>query len=236
MFAKDGPTLFELIHQALVSTRQGYDMLAPKFDTTPFRTPDVLLEPAIAAIGPVDSALDVCCGTGAAMRFLKPLCRRTLFGIDFSTGMLNIAKERMAGIEGSAEVSFVNADVLEMNYESEFDLAVCFGALGHFDIPDQRPFLRRVRRALKPGGRFAFVTAAHPPRFSRVNLVLRVFNGVMRIRNALLKPPFIMYYLTFLLPEVEGLLKEEGFEVEVRSDIFPAPYQRACLVIATANK
>ena len=29
MFGKDGPGFFELIHQALVSTRQGYDMLAP---------------------------------------------------------------------------------------------------------------------------------------------------------------------------------------------------------------
>src|SRR5580658_7046945 len=66
MFAKDGPTLFELICQALTSTSRGYDLLAPKFDLTPFRTADAVLEPSIQAIGPVDSALDLCCGTGAA--------------------------------------------------------------------------------------------------------------------------------------------------------------------------
>ncbi|HLX64119.1 MAG TPA: class I SAM-dependent methyltransferase [Planctomycetota bacterium] len=259
MFAKDGPTFFELIHQALVSTRHGYDLLAPKFDLTPFRTPDAILEPAINALGPVDSALDICCGTGAAMRFLIPLCRREFVGIDFSEGMLEIAKKYLAPASSPApnsafsthdlspsthdsspstqdsapSTSFVHADVLEMSFDSQFDLAVCFGALGHFDIPDQRNFLRHVRKALKPGGRFAFITAPHPPRFSRVNLVLRAFNAIMRIRNTLLKPPFIMYYLTFLLPEVEALLKEEGFSVEIRADIFHAPYHRNCLVIAT---
>ena len=44
MFHPQGPTFFELASQALSSTRQGYDLLAPKFDFTPFRTPDLILE------------------------------------------------------------------------------------------------------------------------------------------------------------------------------------------------
>ena len=65
MFDKDGPTLLELAKQALSSTRDGYDLLAPKFDKTPFRTPDVIIEKTFETLGePVGSALDVCCGTG----------------------------------------------------------------------------------------------------------------------------------------------------------------------------
>ena len=44
MFHPKGPSFFELVEQALSSTERGYDLLAPKFDYTPFRTPDEILE------------------------------------------------------------------------------------------------------------------------------------------------------------------------------------------------
>ena len=236
MFGKDGPTLFELLHQALVSTRHGYDLLAPKFDVTPFRTPDEILVPAISAVGSVDTALDVCCGTGAAMMHLKPHCGQRLVGVDFSSAMLRKAAEHMADIPGSARVEFVEADALAMTFDAEFDVVTCFGALGHILPKDQPAFLRGIRRALKPGGRFVFVTVPHPKMFSRANILYRSFDTIMAIRNALIRPPFIMYYLNFLLPEIEVLLKKEGFEVEVRRDVFEAPFGRACLVIATRTE
>ncbi|MCM2386961.1 SAM-dependent methyltransferase, partial [Streptomyces sp. CWNU-1] len=43
MFTSSGPTFRELTVQALSSIERGYDLLAPKFDATPFRTPDRLL-------------------------------------------------------------------------------------------------------------------------------------------------------------------------------------------------
>ena len=233
MFGKNGPTFFELIHQSLCSTSRGYDLLAAKFDATPFRTPDDVLEPSVSAIGRVGSALDVCCGTGAAMRLLLPLCRERLVGIDFSPGMLAQASEKLAAVEGEASVQFVEADVMEMAFQCEFDVVTCFGALGHILPRDERLFLRLVHRALKPGGRFVFVTGPHPPVLSLPSLIMRSFNAIMKIRNALLKPPFIMYYLTFLLPEIAIMLKEEGFKVETRTDVFPDPYRKFCLVIAS---
>ncbi len=243
MFGKNGPTFWELMRQALSSTRTGYDLIAPKFDLTPFRTPDSVLEPTIAVIGPVDAALDVCCGTGAAMRILRPLCQTRLVGLDFSEGMLAQARGRMElethtapqGEGANApRVEFVQADALAMPFEAEFDAAVCFGALGHILPQDQSAFARQIYQALRPGGRFVFVTAAPPPPYSFASLILRLFNLVMKVRNALLKPPFIMYYLTsFLLPDVQTLLENEGFTVEVRAGLLPAPFGRYSVVIAT---
>ena len=43
MFHGPGPTFFELARQVLSSTERGYDLLAPKFDLTWFRTPDRLI-------------------------------------------------------------------------------------------------------------------------------------------------------------------------------------------------
>ena len=43
MFHPEGPSVLELTNQWLSSTQLGYDLLAPKFDYTPFRTPDSVL-------------------------------------------------------------------------------------------------------------------------------------------------------------------------------------------------
>ena len=89
MFHPQGPTVWELLVQGLSSTEQGYDLLAPKFDSTPFRTPEAILGPAMAQLGgpaSIATALDMCCGTGAALSHLRPLCRDRVVGIDLSQG------------------------------------------------------------------------------------------------------------------------------------------------------
>lgn len=235
MFGKEGPTLLELLHQALCSTERGYDLLAPKFDATPFRTPDEILTPTIDAIGPMDAALDLCCGTGAAMRLLKPNCRTRLTGVDFSQGMLAQAERRLWDAPGEVRPELIHGDIFDLRYSAEFDVVTCFGALGHVPPSQERAFLRIVRQALNSGGRFVFVSGNQPSVLSVAGIALRTFNGVMHIRNALLKPPFIMYYLTFVLPEVETLLSEEGFRVEICTGLFSSPFERYKLVIATKS-
>ena len=42
-----------------------------------------------------------------------------------------------------------------------------------------------------------------------------------------------MYYLTFLLPRARALLEARGFALEVRRGLFPAPFERYLLVLAT---
>lgn len=69
-----GPTLRELAVQALSSVERGYDLLAPKFDATPFRTPDWMLAATITALrehGPFERGLDVCTGTGVGLELLE---------------------------------------------------------------------------------------------------------------------------------------------------------------------
>src|SRR5688572_8371473 len=111
MFHPDGPSFFELARQALSSTEAGYDLLAPKFDVTPFRTPDAVIRQTLAEVGdPVAAAIDLCCGTGAGLAALYPLCRRRLVGVDMSRGMLAEAKRRLAGHAAPPELELVRAD------------------------------------------------------------------------------------------------------------------------------
>ncbi len=236
MFHRRGPTFFELAQQCLSSVEHGYDLLAPKFDHTPFRTPEVVLQKALEQVGPPGSigrALDVGCGTGAAMRHLRPLCRQEVVGVDLSRGMLEEARRRQADAPGEATLTFVQGNALEMTYEAEFDAVTSFGALGHFLEEDQPWLVRCIARALRPGGRFVFVTAEPPPVLSASYWVGRGFNAAMHVRNALRKPPFIMYYLTFLVPRARELLEAQGFEVDVREGLLPRPFLDYRIVVAT---
>jgi ubiquinone/menaquinone biosynthesis C-methylase UbiE len=236
VFHPEGPTLRELARQAFSSTEKGYDLLAPKFDRTPFRTPDELLEPLARAIGgerSIEAALDVCCGTGAMMRWLRPLCRTRVVGVDFSAGMLEVARRELASAPGAAEVELLKADALGLPFEAAFDVATSVGAFGHVRKQDEERFVRGIARSLRPGGRFVFATAEMPSVASPGWWVSRGFNAAMHVRNAVVRPPFHMYYLTFLWPHVRPLLERGGFDVEARRDVFAAPFGRYLLVVAT---
>ncbi|MCS0603826.1 class I SAM-dependent methyltransferase [Streptomyces sp. LP11] len=216
MFGPEGPSLRELAVQALSSVEHGYDLLAPKFDHTPFRTPDAVLESvakALAGTGPYQDGLDLCCGTGAGTETLAGLCRRSVTGVDFSAGMLEVARRRIRPAGGPG-VAWVRGDARALPFTAAFDLVVSFGAFGHF-LPGELPVLfRQVHAALRPGGRFAFPVLA-PPRPTRpAYWALLGFDAVMRVRNALWRPPFVMYYRAFRLGDVLGGLRRAGFAVE----------------------
>ena len=208
MFSPQGPSLRELTVQALSSVERGYDLLAPKFDHTPFRTPPGILTAtveALSALGPFDRGLDVCCGTGAGLGVLRPLCRELVAGVDFSAGMLDQARV------ADPAAALVRADARALPFAGAFDLAVTFGALGHF-LPRERPAVfEGVYRALRPGGVFAIAVGAPPGITSPAYWVTAGFDLVMRVRNALWRPPFVMYYRTTPLGALRDDLTAAGF-------------------------
>ncbi|MEU7330598.1 class I SAM-dependent methyltransferase [Streptomyces parvus] len=250
MFTEQGPTVRELAVQALSSIEHGYDLLAPKFDLTPYRTPDRVLDAVtdeVRRLGPFGTGLDVCCGTGAGVGVLRQLCRERVVGVDFSAGMLAEARaafppegERPAAegpvAEGPA-VDWVRADARSLPFAPAFDLALSFGAFGHFLPAERFGLFAEVYGSLRPGGQFVFPIGAPPPVGSRAYWSLLGFDAAMRVRNALWRPRFVMYYRTFRLGDVLEDLTRAGFVVRLmpltelgrRPDGSP----RARLVVAT---
>jgi SAM-dependent methyltransferase len=210
VFSPQGPSVRELTAQALSSVEDGYDRLAPKFDHTPFRTSGRILDATAGALrdlGPFDEGLDVCCGTGAGLGVLGSAGCRRITGVDFSAGMLAQATH------AHPAATLVQADARTLPFTGTFDLAVSFGALGHF-LPAERPAVfTGVHRALRPGGLFAFPVIGPPPVGSRWYWTLLAFDLAMRARNAVWRPPFVMYYRTCPLGALRDDLAAAGFTV-----------------------
>ena len=120
-----------------------------------------------AELGPGDSALDVCCGTGD---LAFELARRvgpegTVVGCDFSERMLDLAKAKAKGAarDEAAAVRFEWADALALPYpDASFD-AVTVG-FGVRNLAQLDRGLAEMARVLRPGGRLAILEITQPTR------------------------------------------------------------------------
>jgi len=118
----------------------------------------------LAALGPGDSALDACCGTGD---LALELARRTgsegtVIGSDFSEPMLDLAREKALG-RGVAGVRFEWADVLALPYEDQSFDAVTVG-FGVRNLADLAAGVEELSRVLRPGGRLVILEITQPRR------------------------------------------------------------------------
>jgi demethylmenaquinone methyltransferase/2-methoxy-6-polyprenyl-1,4-benzoquinol methylase len=117
-----------------------------------------------AEVGPGDSVLDVCCGTGdlalELSRRVSPGGR--VVGCDFSEPMLDLAREKAAS-QGMESVRFEWADALQLPYDAgRFD-AVTVG-FGVRNFADRDQGLREMARVLRPGGRLVVLEFTEPRR------------------------------------------------------------------------
>ena len=115
----------------------------------------------------------------------------------------------------------------------DMQLRVVPGA-GHF-LPAERPALMDgVHRALRPGGVFALPVGTSPPVTSVRYWSLRGFDLAMRARNAVRRPPFVMYYLNCPLPALRRELTAAGFTVTTVPLTVPGPaggLSQQCLLV-----
>lgn len=212
------PTLWELIGQSLSSTKRGYDRLAPKFDRSPFRTPDEVLAGVASVVGPQKGGrlLDLGCGTGAAMEAMDRLGFEQMVGRDMSSGMLAKARQNLSDRLMTPH-RLELGDIRHLKAHQAYDVALCMGAVGHVRRRDQRRYLDGIYRSLKPGGRYFFVTSRRPQWWSPRRWAAWAFNQLMRLRNRLISPPFHMYYLLLPVERAQWLLPQRGFEVRVHA-------------------
>lgn len=177
------------------------------------------------------NSMDLGCGTGILCQILHSNGIRAS-GMDFSAGMIAIARE------GNAEIQYDVADMITYCPDAQFDLVTCTGdALNHIRaISDIRRIFQNIYQYTSSGGYFIFdilndreVSTSEPfemdfsetvrvwfqmtrPEPDQVNLKIRVYeNGQIQfeenIRETIYDPDVIC-----------ALLRECGFVVEACGD------------------
>lgn len=103
---------------------------------------------------PFTAVLDVGCGTGATLdAILRAHPDASAWGVDLSTRMIALARERLAGLGeragGAVDLQVADAEHLPLRNDA-VDLVVCVDSLHHY--PDPSAALREMRRVTRPGG------------------------------------------------------------------------------------
>ncbi len=128
----------------------------------------------LAGLRPGMSVLDVACGTGgvtkAALDVLKGSGR--VIGVDPSPGMLQVARQRVAG----AEFREGHGEALPVDAASVDFLSMGF-ALRH--VTDLETAFREYRRVLRPGGRVLVLEISRPKTRAGLLLARTYFRDIL---------------------------------------------------------
>ena len=112
---------------------------------------------------PGDRCLDLCCGSGDLAQMLAEKVGRTgqVYGVDFSSAQLAVARDR-ADLRGfKPAIQWVESDVLTLPFnENQFDCATM--GYGLRNVTDILLSLKEIHRVLKPGARAAILDMHRP--------------------------------------------------------------------------
>jgi len=96
------------------------------------------------------SILDLGCGHGALVYFLRQAGYRNIVGVDVSPEQ--VAEASRLGIEGVCEGNLL--ETLRNLPDHSQDIVIAFDVIEHFTKDELLPFVDEVFRVLKPGGRW----------------------------------------------------------------------------------
>lgn len=184
-----------------------------------FRARNELILWALQAYFPrARDLLDIGCGTGfvlAAVRRARP--ELAVVGAELFPSGLEVARRRLP------DVPLLRLDARNALLESAFDVVAALDVLEH--IREDEQVLRRVARALRPGGGVLLTVPQHPwlwsaadtfaqheRRYRRAELIAKVERAGLRVVR-------VSSFVSFLLPllvlsRLRGARDDESYEFE----------------------
>jgi len=108
-----------------------------------------------AALTESDNVLDVGCGCGATTLLAAEQTSGSVHGVDLSEPMLDVARSRAAAA-GATNVTFEQVDA-QTHAFGEPGLDVLLSRFGVMFFDDPKAAFTNIGRAVRPGGRIAFV-------------------------------------------------------------------------------
>ena len=142
--------------------RDSYNQIAAEWDEVRNRLSDRerrYLDVFLRGLPVPSRILDMGCGTGRPIAEYVVLEGHSLTGVDQSSGMLNLAKERMP------EQMWVESRIEEFYSEEKFAGVICWDSLFHIEREHHGQIFNRITQMLLPGGRLMLTVGGseNPP-------------------------------------------------------------------------
>jgi demethylmenaquinone methyltransferase/2-methoxy-6-polyprenyl-1,4-benzoquinol methylase len=117
-----------------------------------------------AKLAPGGRVLDACTGTAdVAMAFVERRADCEVFGIDLSSDMLRVGKNKINGRRLNGRITLLESDVLALPFADEvFDVVSI--AFGLRNLPDYAEGIVEMTRVLRRGGRLMILEFSPPER------------------------------------------------------------------------
>ncbi len=166
----------------------------------------------VQALGHVGDALELACGTGIWTKALAQLADHVA-ALDASEEVLALNREKLK----AANVTYQQADLFTWEPEQQYDLVFFSFWLSHVPPEQFAPFLAKVNRATKPGGRIYLIDSRPDETSTAKDNPLRKDEHIYRTRK-LNDGSTYMIVKVFYEPEsLSSALRAAGFAPEVRT-------------------
>jgi demethylphylloquinol methyltransferase len=164
---------------------------------------------------PGDTCIDLCCGSGDLSLRLAQRIGQTgkVYGVDFSTALLAVAKERAKNQYPQPPITWIEADVLDLPFNDNYFDAATMG-YGLRNVTNIPRCLEELHRVLKPGAKAAILDFHRPE-----NAYLRTFQQ--------------WYLHNLVVPTATQMgLKDEYAYISPSLDRFPSGRQQITQALA----
>ncbi|MGE0238794.1 MAG: class I SAM-dependent methyltransferase [Parvibaculaceae bacterium] len=144
--------------------------------------------------------LDVACGTGRFLRFVKQAFPRlAVTGSDLSDAYLEEARDHLKPYKGA----FKSGEAEKLPFaDASFDIVTSIYLFHEVPPPVRRDIAHEFARVLKPGGLLVFMDSLQPGDMPQVDAMLEAFPANFH------EP----YYASYLREDLKAIFAQAGFE------------------------
>ncbi|NJE85946.1 methyltransferase domain-containing protein [Thermococcus sp. CX2] len=199
------------VYRTKAQAKKAYDKISRFYDCFAFlekKYRDRALE--LLDIKKGETVLEIGFGTGHCLKKMAELVgdEGKVYGIDISSGMLEISKRRLEKAGLLDRVELYCGDASKLPYEdNKFDAVFMSFTLELFDTPEIPKVLNEIRRVLKPDGRLGVVSMSK----EGGNVLLRLYEWLHE------KFP---QYIDCRPIYVEQSIREAGFEIKYKGRVW----------------